>query len=108
MTPGSLVKTALQPVRSAGRKLFFNQLVERIRTNGPMSDPRAIFNYAARGNFGLISPIQSRAELVPALNVIQKDQPKVTMELGTCNGGTLFILARGSAPDALILSLDLP
>jgi len=108
MTPRTLVKTALEPVRGAARKLLYSQLIERIRTKGPIADSGAIFNYAARGNFGLISPIQSRTELVPVLDIIRKAQPRVTMELGTCNGGTLFMLTRVSAPDAFILSLDLP
>jgi predicted O-methyltransferase YrrM len=108
MTPIAVAKSIRQSARGVAQNLLFDRLVHRIKTSGPMSDPNAIFNYAARGNFGIISPIQSRVELVAALKVVQQAQPRTTMELGTANGGTLFMLTRVSAPDALILSLDLP
>lgn len=108
MTPLAVAKSIRQSARGVAQSLLFDRLVQRIKTSGPMSDPNAIFEYAARGNFGIISPIQSRVELVAALKVVQQLQPRTTMELGTANGGTLFMLTRVSAPDALILSLDLP
>jgi cephalosporin hydroxylase len=35
-------------------------------------------------------------------------RPRTMMEIGTANGGTLFMMTRICAPDAMILSLDLP
>lgn len=35
-------------------------------------------------------------------------RPKVVVEIGTASGGTLFLLTRVAAPDALLVSLDLP
>ena len=104
----STIKAVREPFRRAGRKLFYRQLIERIRSSGPMSDPASIFDYGARGNLGLISPIQSRQELVPVLEIVRQARPRTVMEIGTANGGTLFMLTRVAAPDATIISLDLP
>lgn len=107
-----MLVAAAKKVRQRGRRiahgLFFDRIVKRIRSSGPMSDPAFIFDYGARGNFGIISPIQSRVELVPVLEIVRQAQPRTVLEIGTANGGTLFMLTRVAAPDATIVSLDLP
>ena len=35
-------------------------------------------------------------------------RPQVVVEIGTASGGTLFLLSRAAAPNALLVSLDLP
>lgn len=55
-----------------------------------------------------IKPIQVHSELVALLGLVQKRKPKRILEIGTAHGGTLYLLARAAAPDALLLSIDLP
>src|SRR5689334_12559456 len=101
-------KSLRQSVRRLCQFFLYGRLISNIRKRGPIDDPVEIFNYGARGNFGLISPIQSRDELVPLLTLLMGLRPQTVMEIGTANGGTLFMLTRICAPDATIVSLDLP
>ena len=50
---------------------------------------------------------QQLDEIVPALERIEQLRPQRVCEIGTAAGGTLFLLTRVSAPDALIVSIDL-
>ncbi len=59
--------------------------------------------------FGVgIQPFQSRWELQRLLEEVQRLRPQAMLEIGTANGGSLFGLARVCAPDAHIISVDLP
>jgi predicted O-methyltransferase YrrM len=53
-----------------------------------------------------LAPLQIRSELVSWANEIADLRPQNAMEIGTCNGGTLFLLCRLSGPNAHIISLD--
>lgn len=57
---------------------------------------------------GLYKPLQIRSEILGMLEVVSKNRPHRVMEIGTANGGTLFLLARAAADDAQLISLDLP
>jgi predicted O-methyltransferase YrrM len=54
------------------------------------------------------TPIQVREEISGFLNLLARRPPATVLEIGSENGGTLFLLARAAAPDAHIISLDLP
>jgi len=57
---------------------------------------------------GFFKPIQNQWEISQLLNIIQKQHPKLILEIGTANGGTLFLLTRHSHERAKIISVDLP
>ena len=57
---------------------------------------------------GLYGPLQIRSEILGMVHVVSKNPPRRMMEIGTANGGTLFLLARAAAEDAQLISLDLP
>jgi predicted O-methyltransferase YrrM len=65
-------------------------------------------NFAFTGYGGLIMPLQVRSEILQLLNVIQLRPPKYVLEIGTSNGGTLFLLSRVAKEDACVISIDLP
>ena len=59
--------------------------------------------------FGIrIQPFQSRWELQRLLEEVHRLRPQAMLEIGTANGGSLFGLARVCAPNAHIISVDLP
>src|SRR5262249_53982526 len=55
-----------------------------------------------------IRPLQVPSELRRLGGVISALKPKHAMEIGTRNGGTLFILCRYADPQATVISMDLP
>jgi predicted O-methyltransferase YrrM len=67
-----------------------------------------LVNYAFTGGGGLIMPLQVRSEILQLLNIIQSKLPKYVLEIGTSNGGTLFLLSRVATEDACMISIDLP
>jgi cephalosporin hydroxylase len=102
-----LIELARQ-MRQAALQPMYPALTKRIARKGPIHDPKAMFDYMARANFGVLSAIQNRDELMPVLEVIKAAAPSTVLEIGTANGGTLFVLTRVAASDATIVSLDLP
>ena len=60
----------------------------------------------ARGPAGL-KPIQIRSEIRAFLSLVQSDSPQRVLEIGTADGGTLYLLAWASSGRAQILSLDI-
>jgi len=55
-----------------------------------------------------ITPSQIREEIHELAQEVEELRPKVLLEIGTFNGGTLYIFSRAADSDALILSADLP
>ena len=55
-----------------------------------------------------IRPGQVKEEILNLLSIVQKKKVSTMLEIGTWNGGTLFLFARTVNSDAKIISLDLP
>lgn len=55
-----------------------------------------------------IRPSQEREEITEFLQVLSRYKPETILEIGTANGGTLFLFAKISNPDAKLISMDLP
>jgi len=51
---------------------------------------------------------QIKEEIIALAKAIQKNPPKIILEIGTATGGTLFMFARTATIDAKIISIDLP
>ena len=56
----------------------------------------------------IIQPMQIRPEIIGLMKQVRALRPKVIVEIGTANGGTLFLWTRLAAPGATIISVDLP
>lgn len=56
----------------------------------------------------LLGALQHRAEILPFLEWACPVPPRAVAEIGRAQGGTLALLCRAAAPDALVVSLDLP
>lgn len=57
---------------------------------------------------GPLCSMQLRGEILPFLRDCLPEPPRAVGEIGRAEGGTLALLCRAAAPDALIVSLDLP
>lgn len=71
-------------------------------------DLTELVDFSFYGVFGLIRPTQVSYEILELLKIIDKTKPKTILEIGTANGGTLFLLSRIASEDAKIISVDLP
>lgn len=57
---------------------------------------------------GFFRPIQQLNELKSLIDLISERKPKTVLEIGTANGGTLFLFCQASDDYATIVSIDLP
>lgn len=64
------------------------------------------FSYAYRKK--LIAPFQIVSEITGLLHCVHEIRPRRILEIGTANGGTLFLFTRFAADDAVLVSVDLP
>ena len=55
-----------------------------------------------------IRPSQVKEEITELVRFLAKRKPKFILEIGTAKGGTLFLFARVSSPEATIISIDIP
>ena len=53
-----------------------------------------------------ISPVQVRSEVSELLLLVRAESPQRVLEIGTANGGTLYLLAWASDGNAHVVSLD--
>jgi predicted O-methyltransferase YrrM len=51
---------------------------------------------------------QERKEISMFLSIAEKEKPRVVLEIGAGEGGTLFLLTRIATSKAILVSLDLP
>mgnify|MGYP001038045043 CR=1 FL=1 len=67
-----------------------------------------LLDFAFNDLAGLIKPSQVYDEISELLKTLARMKPKVILEIGTANGGTLFLFCRIASKDAIIISIDLP
>jgi len=90
-------------------------LVERAsdalrRSVPPASDVGALVDVALtfREKKVGIAPNQKKEEIEGLLNIIGSAKPRAILEIGTSQGGTLFLFTRVASDDALLITIDLP
>ncbi len=82
-------------------------IVEKIK-NFVSSSDGSYFDFITNNFSGIFAPMQIRDEFLYLLNIFNEKKPKVVMEIGTANGGTLFCFSKLAPKDATIISIDLP
>jgi predicted O-methyltransferase YrrM len=106
-----LARAASRGVRYGIRRL--NQIRARRRIKRAAAgkhDLNAALNFAFGMRVGdvAMTPAQVRSEIRALLDVLRVHPPRVIIEIGTAKGGTFFLLASVAAPNALLISVDLP
>jgi len=80
----------------------------QVRSSAPRTLDGALdYAYSAKPAGLKITPIQVRSEVQSFLAYVEKLRPQVVVEIGTGRGGTLFLLTRVAAADAVLVSIDL-
>jgi predicted O-methyltransferase YrrM len=79
------------------------------RTAERATTPKLVFDAASSVALEGISiqPIQVRSEIEALLTIVRDHDSHRILEIGTANGGTLYLLTWASAPNARLLSLDI-
>jgi predicted O-methyltransferase YrrM len=72
------------------------------------SNPESLYDYISTPSKNIIKIQQIKSEIVGLLEIIREYEPRLILEIGTLNGGTLFLFSRVANKDALIISIDLP
>ncbi len=107
--PGGLVRRAWRRAPQLKVPVWLAWLSLRRRAKQIVAIEDAIaFVYGFRVASIELKPSQMVEEVSALLRLLERDPPRTVVEIGTGWGGTLFLLSRAAAPDALLISVDLP
>lgn len=96
-------------LRNLQDRMVIGRVETAIRTNAFPEDVDTAVNSVCDAPVGAgIRPMQLEPEFAEMVKRIQKKSPRLALEIGTARGGSLCLLCRFSAPDATIISVDLP
>jgi predicted O-methyltransferase YrrM len=112
------IQKARRTIRERGISGFADQAGRRmvtaveaylaLRRRPQFDDPNNLLDYANEAFGRLMHPLQVRSEIRALLDVIRIRKPRTVLEIGTANGGTLFLWTRVVSRDAHLISIDLP
>ena len=101
----SLLKRFIFRIRKLAYVLYLKTNIKKFDVNfTPKNLVDFVFNYGE----GLLNPLQVRSEILMLIQLLKKEKPKLILEIGTANGGTLFLFSRIADKDAIIISIDVP
>lgn len=87
----------------------FDRLQRKIaKLGGQGMDAEETVRFLFSPDAELIQPWQFKEELLGLALEIEALRPKTVVEIGTANGGTLFMSSRLATDEATIISIDLP
>jgi cephalosporin hydroxylase len=104
---------AARVLRAIGEELAVRpaaRLIAREAARRPDPHDAVVFakRFDLRGFDVTIAPAQVRSELTGLACTLQREAPRVIVEIGSARGGSLFVFATTAADDAVIISIDLP
>lgn len=95
-------------MKNQSRILLIPYVLFKVKSFRRDHDLNKLISFAFDDFGGLIRPFQIRHELQEILKRVMNIKPEVVFEIGTANGGTLFLFSRIASQDATIISVDLP
>lgn len=103
----TLGRAFVRATRRLEREPRIRRAAAELSTAPRSLDDALDYAYTARPGKLRLAPNQVRSELESFLALAQELQPKAVLEIGTALGGTLFLLTRVAARDAVLVSIDL-
>lgn len=83
--------------------------VEKSLLNPVFGDtPKQWVDYVWNISNGFFRPIQEPNEILELIEIVEKRAPSSVLEIGTANGGSLFLFCRAATDNATLVSIDLP
>ena len=99
--------TTRRPITFLAEYLGAIRARRRIAALGEQSDEEALeFARTFRWRGGRIAPTQTPDEILWLLDRVRECKPRVIVEIGTDEGGTLFLWSRIAPGDAVIVAID--
>jgi cephalosporin hydroxylase len=91
------------------RYFYYYAALIKMRRFPAASSAQALVDFIYGDCWELFKPGQIKEEVVELAALLLERRPKVIIEIGTGrSGGMLFVYSRTAAPDAVIISVDLP
>lgn len=91
------------------KELFYIfYLIKKLKKLNKNYSLKSLVEFSFHCHEGLISPRQSKFEILKLIQKLKKLKPKFLLEIGTASGGSLFLFTRIASKSALIISIDLP
>lgn len=94
-------------VRDLIKKMIIRNMISESKKYTSIEDNLSLV-YSFFSTDYSIRPFQIRSEIRTLLKILEMWKPQTLLEIGTANGGTLFLLSKIAAKDALVMSIDLP
>lgn len=73
-----------------------------------LDQPAELVSLIFHSSNSMLRPIQIKEELISLVKDVRKLNPLTVLEIGTAQGGTLFLWTRLAQQNAVIVSIDLP
>jgi predicted O-methyltransferase YrrM len=106
-----LVRSARRAVKAVVHPILAPAAIQSFRSRAAGCPSwREALDLSVSFHFGRIriAPVQVRSEIEAFLELVAARAPRIVLEIGTAEGGTLFLFTRVATPDAIMVSVDLP
>jgi len=82
--------------------------LQRLKALPTTMSIKAVLKFTNEDCYQAFQPLQYTFEITKLLEHVKKMKPKVVVEIGTANGGTLLSMIKVAPKDASFVSIDLP
>jgi predicted O-methyltransferase YrrM len=94
-------------IRDTIKKMIMRNIISESKTCHSVNDNLSLA-YSFFSTEYSIRPFQIKTEIKTLLKILETNKPQTLLEIGTANGGTLFLFSKIATKDALLISIDLP
>lgn len=114
---GRILNDAIDSVHPYYNLISFKAGIEFKKRLAKCENLDDFYNLVDSFNYGLykkskyrvaIKLYQKKNEIIEFIKLYSRSKPKIILEIGTYDGGTLFFLSKFASPDATIITMDLP